>query len=359
MSDVLLQVRDLCVHFPVRGGGLRPGPTRYVRAVDGVNLEVSKGETLGLVGESGCGKSTTGRAILQLVRPTSGSVVFRGEELTQLRSRALRNMRRHMQMVFQNPYASLDPRMTVGGIIAEPLRLHGLLRGKALQDRVLQLIEMVGLNPAHVRRFPHEFSGGQRQRVGIARAIALEPEFIVADEPISALDVSIQAQVLNLLKDLQQQLGLTYLFIAHDLAAVQHVSDRIAVMYLGKVVEVGAARDVVRRPLHPYTQALLSAVPVPDPEAEMRRHRIVLQGDPPSPLDPPSGCRFRTRCAYAMDRCASEEPVLRDWETSHGVACHALDLVPPPHLAEPLSRHQVVETPGGSPPTLVTRDERS
>jgi oligopeptide transport system ATP-binding protein len=361
MSDVLLQVRDLCVHFPVRGGGLRPGPTRYVRAVDGVNLDVSTGETLGLVGESGCGKSTTGRAILQLVRPTSGSVRFRGEELTQLRSHALRDMRRHMQMVFQNPYASLDPRMTVGGIIAEPLRLHGLLRGKALQDRVLQLVEMVGLNPAHVRRFPHEFSGGQRQRVGIARAIALEPEFIVADEPISALDVSIQAQVLNLLKDLQQQLGLTYLFIAHDLAAVRHVSDRIAVMYLGKIVEVGDAREVVRRPLHPYTQALLSAVPVPDPEAEARRDRIVLQGDPPSPLDPPSGCRFRTRCAYAMERCAVEEPTLRDWEPNHGAACHALELANPPHLTVPLlARAQPGPAPSRTaPPTLVARDEHT
>ena len=332
MGEPLLQVRDLRVHFPVKEGGLGRKPVRVVRAVDGIDLDIQRGETLGLVGESGCGKSTTGRAILQLIRPTTGSVRFHGQDLTALRGRELRAVRRQMQMVFQNPYASLDPRMTVGSIIAEPLRVHRVLRGRALNERVLELVELVGLNPAHVRRFPHEFSGGQRQRVGIARAIALQPELIVADEPISALDVSIQAQILNLLQDLQEKLSLTYLFIAHDLAAVRHVSNRIAVMYLGKVVEVAAADEITRRPLHPYTQALISAVPVPDPSAEAQRRRVVLRGDPPSPIDPPSGCRFRTRCAYAFDRCATDEPQLRTSEGNHQTACHLLELANPPHL---------------------------
>jgi len=336
VAETLIEVRDLRVHFPVRDGGLGLGrkPARVVRAVDGVDLEIARGETLGLVGESGCGKSTTGRAILQLVRPTTGSVLFRGRDLVVLRGRELRAMRRHMQMVFQNPYASLDPRMTVGGIVAEPLRVHGLARGRALQERVAQLLELVGLDPAHIRRFPHEFSGGQRQRVGIARSLALEPEFIVADEPISALDVSIQAQILNLLQELQAKLGLTYLFIAHDLAAVRHVSDRTAVMYLGKIVEVGSSKEIVQQPLHPYTQALLSAVPVPDPTRESSRRRIVLHGDPPSPLDPPSGCRFRTRCAWAFERCASEEPPLQEWRPQRHVACHLMAEPAPRHLAK-------------------------
>ena len=322
VSEILLEVEDLRVHFPVRKGVLVERVQGHVRAVDGASLHVRRGETLGLVGESGCGKSTTGRAILQLVRPTSGQVRFDGHELTTASARTLRPLRRHMQMIFQNPYASLDPRMTVEGIVAEPLRVHRVLRGTALRRRVHELLDLVGLDPAHARRFPHEFSGGQRQRVGIARAIALQPQLIIADEPISALDVSIQAQILNLLQELQQKLSLTYLFIAHDLAAVRHVSDRIAVMYLGKIVEVAPADELVRNPRHPYTQALVSAIPVPDPEREARRERIVLHGDVPSPLDPPSGCRFRTRCAYVFDRCAVEEPVLRDWSPGHRVACH-------------------------------------
>jgi oligopeptide transport system ATP-binding protein len=357
VADALIQVRDLRVHFPVRdnGLGLRRGAPRVVRAVDGVDFEIAAGETLGLVGESGCGKSTTGRAILQLVRPTSGQVLFRGRDLVALRGRELRTTRRHMQMVFQNPYASLDPRMTVGGIVAEPLRVHGLLRGRALQDRVAELLELVGLDPAHVRRFPHEFSGGQRQRIGIARALALQPDFIVADEPISALDVSIQAQILNLMQELQAKLGLTYLFIAHDLAAVRHVSDRIAVMYLGKVVEVGDAKAIVQQPMHPYTQALLSAVPVPDPALEAERRRIVLHGDPPSPLDPPSGCRFRTRCAWAFDRCATEEPPLQEWRPARHIACHLMSDTEPRHLRAAPPAAARADAP---PPNMLTDARR-
>ena len=332
-TEVLVAVQELAVHFPVRGGLLSNRTKGVVRAVDGVNLDIRRGETLGLVGESGCGKSTTGRAILQLVRPTSGRILFQGRDLTRIGGRELRRMRRGMQMVFQNPYASLNPRMTVESIIAEPLHVHGVARGRELRARVAELLDLVGLDPTHLRRFPHEFSGGQRQRIGIARAIALHPEFIVADEPISALDVSIQAQILNLMQDLQEKLGLTYLFIAHDLSAVRHISDRIAVMYLGKVVEVGDAERVTQRPLHPYTQALISAVPVPDPVRERARRRIVLQGDLPSPMRPPSGCRFRTRCPWAFPRCAAEEPPLREWEPGHIVACHLLEDANPPHLA--------------------------
>jgi oligopeptide transport system ATP-binding protein len=328
----LIAVRDLQVHFPVREGVLTSRVARWVRAVDGVSFDVQASETLGLVGESGCGKSTTGRAILQLVRPTGGQVLYGGRDLVQLRGRDLRPLRRELQIVFQNPYASLDPRMTVGSIVAEPLRIHGVVRGRALDERVRSLLDMVGLDPAHARRFPHEFSGGQRQRVGIARALALEPRFIVADEPISALDVSIQAQILNLLQDLKKRLGLTLLFIAHDLAAVRHLCDRIAVMYLGKIVEIGATDDVVRQPLHPYTQALLASVPVPDPEVERTRQRAGLRGDVPSPVDPPSGCRFRTRCSYAFERCAAEEPPLAEWRPSRQVACHLLERADPPHL---------------------------
>jgi oligopeptide/dipeptide ABC transporter ATP-binding protein len=345
MTEPLIQVRDLEVHFPVREGVLVSRVSRWVRAVDGVTFDIERGETHGLVGESGCGKSTTGRGILQLVRPTGGQVLYGGRDLVQLRGRELRPLRRELQIVFQNPYASLDPRMTVGGIVAEPLKVHRLARGKALDARVRQLLEMVGLDPSHVRRFPHEFSGGQRQRIGIARALALEPKFIVADEPISALDVSIQAQILNLLQDLKRRLGLTLLFVAHDLAAVRHVSDRIAVMYLGKIVEIGKAEDVVRRPLHPYTQALLSSVPVPDPEIESKRVRVALHGDVPSPLAPPSGCRFRTRCAYAFDRCAIEEPPLHPWRPEHPVACHLLERPDPPHLGPSPARD------AGSAPT--------
>ncbi|HZM16560.1 MAG TPA: ABC transporter ATP-binding protein [Candidatus Krumholzibacteria bacterium] len=334
MNEALLSVRGLEVRFPVRRGmlSLSQRPKDFVRAVDGVDLDIQRGETLGLVGESGCGKSTTGRAILQLVRPTAGSVVFAGKELTQLRAAELRRMRRHMQIVFQNPYSSLDPRMTIGSIVAEPLQVHHVARGRELRERVRELLELVGLDPQHLRRYPHEFSGGQRQRVGIARAIALHPEFIVADEPISALDVSIQAQILNLLQDLQQKLGLTYLFIAHDLAVVRYISTRIAVMYLGKLVEVAEAERLIERPLHPYTQALIAAVPVPEPERQRARQHIVLPGEVPSPVHPPSGCRFRTRCAWAFERCATEEPMLREWEGGHTVACHLMEEADPPHL---------------------------
>ena len=325
MADALLSIEDMCVHFPVRQGFFGRSGGAVVRAVDGISLDIQAGETLGLVGESGCGKSTTGRAILQLQRPTSGTVRFEGKELTHMRGRNLRGVRQRMQMIFQNPYASLNPRMTVGAIVAEPLRVHGVHRGQDLRDRVQELLHQVGLDPAHIRRFPHEFSGGQRQRIGIARAIALNPRFVVADEPISALDVSIQAQIINLMQDLQDKLGLTYLFIAHDLSAVHHISDRIAVMYLGKLVELAAADTLVRNPLHPYTQALISAIPVPDPVVERKRRRVVLTGDVPSPLHPPSGCRFRTRCPQAFDRCAAEEPVLKEWQARHLAACHLLE----------------------------------
>jgi oligopeptide transport system ATP-binding protein len=322
-GEVLVEVRDLVVHFPITRGILFQRRVGAVRAVDGVSFMIRRGETLGLVGESGCGKSTTGRAILQLYRPTAGHVYFDGIDLTQLKGEALRRMRRRMQMIFQDPYASLNPRMTVGSIIAEPLEIHNLARGKAKQERVEELLQIVGLNPYFANRYPHEFSGGQRQRIGIARALAVNPDFIVCDEPVSALDVSIQAQIINLLERLQDEFGLTYLFIAHDLAVVRHISDRIAVMYLGKIVELADRQQLYENPLHPYTRALLSAVPIPDPKVERRRQRIILTGDVPSPVNPPPGCRFHTRCPLATDICKQVEPA---WRTlgapDHWVACH-------------------------------------
>ncbi len=309
-EDPLVEVRGLKTWFPITSG-LMQRTVAHVRAVDGVDLEIRQGETLGLVGESGCGKSTLGRSILRLVEPTEGSVLFKGEDVTRLSGAAMRGLRREMAMIFQDPYASLDPRQTIGEIVGEPLEIHGLYESRReRQERVQELLHIVGLNPAFGNRYPHEFSGGQRQRVGIARALAVDPSFIVCDEPISALDVSIQAQIINLLERLQEQFRLTYLFIAHDLSVVKHISDRIAVMYLGKVVEVASAGDLYRRAKHPYTGSLLSAIPIPDPRIERRRQRLILKGDLPSPVNPPSGCRFRTRCFKAQARCAEEEPPL-------------------------------------------------
>jgi oligopeptide transport system ATP-binding protein len=322
MAEVLLEVRGLRMWFPVSRGVVIQRRVGYIKAVDGLDFSIRRGETLGLVGESGCGKSTTGRAILQLYRPTAGEVLFEGVDLTRLKGEALRRMRRRMQMIFQDPYASLNPRMTVGEILREPLEVHGILQGKERQARVEELMEVVGLNPYFVNRYPHEFSGGQRQRIGVARALALQPEFIVCDEPVSALDVSIQAQIINLLEDLQVRYGLTYLFIAHDLSVVRHISDRVAVMYLGKVVELTTRDELYGHPLHPYTKALLSAVPIPDPGLEARRQRIILEGDVPSPANPPSGCRFRTRCPVRMAICAEVEPAWKDVGGGHWVACH-------------------------------------
>lgn len=321
-GDVLVRVENLKKHFPITRGILFQRQVGAVKAVDGITLDIYRGETLGLVGESGCGKTTAGRTILLLYRPTAGRVVFDGVDLTALKERQLRPMRRRMQMIFQDPFASLNPRMTLARIIGEPLRVHKLVSSRQEEiERVQELLRLVQLNPRFINRYPHEFSGGQRQRICIARALASNPEFIVCDEPISALDVSIQAQIVNLLEDLQDQFGLTYLFIAHDLSMVRHICDRVAVMYLGKVVELAPKDELYDHPLHPYTQALLSAVPVPDPKVERTRRRILLEGDVPSPVNPPEGCRFRTRCPMAA-ACPEEEPVWRDVGGGHWVACH-------------------------------------
>jgi oligopeptide/dipeptide ABC transporter ATP-binding protein len=328
MSEPLLRVEDLRVWFGV------PRPllpaAEHVRAVDGVSFEIRRGETLGLVGESGCGKSTTGLALLRLIEPTSGRVTFDGTDVTALRRGELRRLRRRVAMVFQDPYASLDPRHSVGHSVAEPLRVHGLHPGAARRPRLAELLELVGLNPDLLDRHPHELSGGQRQRVGIARALAVEPELVVLDEPIASLDVSVQAQVMNLLRRLQRELGLTYLFISHDLAAVQHLSSRVAVMYLGRIVEIGARDEVYREPAHPYTRALLSAVPIPDPPRERARQRTVLAGDVPSPVNPPSGCRFRTRCPEVFDPCDDVDPALQPVGRAREAACHLHGVVGTP-----------------------------
>ncbi len=315
----LISLEDLKVHYRI-GGGLFTDE-KVVRAVDGVSLDIKKGETLGLVGESGCGKSTLGKAILKLTEPTGGRVLFNGRDLAGLPQREMREQRKHLQMIFQDPYASLNPRMNVGQIIGEPIKTFGLASGSAADSLVEELMETVGLSRRFTRRYPHEFSGGQRQRIGIARALAVDPEFIVADEPISALDVSIQAQIMNLMERLQSEKGLTYLFISHDLRAVRHLSDRIAVMYLGRIVELGLGKDVYADPLMPYTKALISAVPVPDPEIEAKRERIILQGDVPSPINPPEGCHFHTRCAYAIDDCRRIVPKLVEIKPLHQAAC--------------------------------------
>jgi oligopeptide transport system ATP-binding protein len=324
MSDnnLLVRVENLTKHFPILRGLIIQRQVGAVEAVDKISFDIRQGETLGLVGESGCGKSTTGRTILQLHKPTGGKVYYRDVDLTSLQGEQMRHQRRNMQMIFQDPYASLNPRLTVGNIISEPLEVHNIGSNRERRERVQELLRLVGLNPYFVNRYPHEFSGGQRQRIGVARALALQPEFVVLDEPISALDVSIQAQVVNLLEELQEKFGLTYLFIAHDLSMVRHISDRTAVMYLGKLVELADREELYNNPLHPYTQALLSAVPIPDPVKESRRQRIILEGDVPSPANPPRGCRFHPRCPLAVEVCKQVEPEWREVSSGHWVACH-------------------------------------
>ena len=321
-GEPLLEVTDLVKHFPIKSGVVVEREVARVRAVDGVSFTLHEGETLGLVGESGCGKSTLCRALLQLTPPSSGSVKFQGRELVGLSRRELRPLRRQMQMIFQDPFASLNPRKRIGQIVGDPMELHGLASGAALKRQVQTLLDRVGLQAEHYNRYPHEFSGGQRQRIGIARALALRPKLVVADEPVSALDVSIQAQIINLLEELQDEFDLSYLFVAHDLSVVKHVSDRVAVMYLGKIVESSGSDMLYRKPIHPYSNALLSAVPIPDPRLNAARERIVLQGDVPSPINPPDGCRFHTRCRWATDICSADEPALLDYGDQHEAACH-------------------------------------